>query len=120
VIEATRAVLEEPLKELAEQQRTLAEAEEGSEARLAALRAERDEITVGRDRFIAEIPKRVYRRYERIRPQIHPAVVEMVDGVCVGCRIHIAPQLANQLLRGDDFHQCQQCQRFLYSKDALL
>lgn len=113
-------VLEEPLRELDEQKKALAEAEASSGDKLAELEAERAKITVGRDEHVAKIPKRVYRRYERIRPKIHPAVVEAVDGVCTGCRMRISPQLYNQLIRGDDFYQCQACQRFLYHKEAVV
>ena len=120
VITKSREILAEPLEELEAQRRTLAEATEGSAARLEALAIERDKITKGREAYVAQIPKPVYRRYERIRPQIHPAVVEAKDGVCVGCRLAVAPQLYNQIIRCDDFYRCQACTRFLYNKEALL
>lgn len=120
LVSQIESVLDGPLKELEEQKSALAEAEAGSAERLAELEAERAKITVGRDDHVAKIPKPVYRRYERIRPKIHPAVVEAVDGVCTGCRMRISPQLYNQLIRGDDFYQCQACQRFLYHKDAII
>lgn len=120
VIEQTRTVLGGPLKELEDQQAALAEAEAGSEARLAALRIERDAMTVGRDEWVKKVPKPIYRRYERIRPKIHPAVVEAADRVCQGCRMQIGAQLFNQIIRGDDFYQCQHCQRFLYHRDVVM
>lgn len=120
VIEQTRSVLDEPQKELEEQQKGLAEAEAGSEERLAALKAELEEKTKGRAEYVPKVPKPVYRRYERIRPKIHPAVVEALDGVCQGCRMRISPQLYNQIIKGDDFYQCQACQRFLFHKDVVL
>ena len=120
MIASTGNILVEPLRELEEQKRALVEAEAGTADRLAALRLEGAEITKGREQYTATVPKAVYLRYERIRPKIHPAVVEVKDGVCMGCRIHVAPQLNIQILRGGDFYQCQQCQRFLYSRDAIL
>lgn len=120
MIAGSRDILVEPLRELEEQKRVLADAEAGTADRLAALRAQGTEITKGREQFATKVPRAVYLRYERIRPKIHPAVVEVKDGVCMGCRIHVAPQLNIQILRGGDFYQCQQCQRFLYSKDAIL
>jgi len=119
VIAKARETLDEPLAELEKQKAELTEAESGVEERLAELRKERDEITAGREEFVSQIPKRFYRTYERIRPQIHPAVVEAKDGVCMGCRMRIAPQLFNQLIRGDDFYRCQQCNRFLYHADVV-
>ncbi|MEC7519602.1 MAG: C4-type zinc ribbon domain-containing protein [Myxococcota bacterium] len=120
VIEQTRSVLDEPLKELEEQQKGLAEAEAGSEEKLAGLKAELEEKTKGRAEYVPKVPKPVYRRYERIRPKIHPAVVEAADGVCQGCRMSISPQLYNQIIRGDDFYQCQACQRFLFHKEVVM
>ncbi|HJL15051.1 MAG TPA: C4-type zinc ribbon domain-containing protein [Sandaracinaceae bacterium LLY-WYZ-13_1] len=120
VIEETKGVLAEPLAELEEQKSALDQAQEGSDEKLAQLRQERDEAVKGREEHAGKIPKRVYRRYERIRPKIHPAVVEAVDGVCKGCRMRIPPQLYNQIVAGDDFYQCQACHRFLYHKDVVL
>lgn len=120
VIEQTKSVLSEPLSELEEQKAALAKAQEGSDDKLEALREERDQKVQGREEYVGQIPKRIYRRYERIRPKIHPAVVEAVDGVCTGCRMRIPPQLYNQIVAGDDFYQCQACHRFLYHKDVVL
>ncbi|MGE0786155.1 MAG: zinc ribbon domain-containing protein [Sandaracinaceae bacterium] len=113
-------ILDAPLKELSDQKAALAEAEQSSEGRLSALRAERSELTKDRDQYATQIPKEIYRRYERIRPKLHPTVVEAADGVCQGCRLAIAPQLYNQIIRCDDFYQCQACTRFLYYPQSLL
>ena len=48
------------------------------------------------------------------------ATVEVIEGVCQGCRIHISPQIAIQLIRNEEFHQCLQCHRFLYLKDTII
>lgn len=120
VIEQRRAVLAEPLSQLDEQKSALAQAEQGVEERLGTLRAERDRVVQGREKFAAQIPKPVYRRYERIRTKIHPAVAEVVDSTCTGCRMRIPPQLSNQIQRADDFYQCPHCQRFMYFKEAIV
>ncbi|MEZ4336423.1 MAG: C4-type zinc ribbon domain-containing protein [Sandaracinaceae bacterium] len=111
-------MLEEPLRgSRAEGQ--LAEAEAKSEGRLAALGAERDEITQGRKEAASHIPKPIFRRYERLRTQLHPTLVAVRNGVCQGCRMELAPQLYNQVIRGDDFYQCQMCNRFVYHPDVV-
>ncbi len=120
LIDQIGSILEKPLTELEEQKTALTEAEASSGDKLTTLEAEKAEITKGRDEHVAKIPKPIYRRYERIRPKIHPAVVEAVDGYCTGCRMRIAPQLYNQIIAGTDFHQCQACNRFLFHKDAIL
>ncbi len=120
VLEQTRSVLSEPLSELEAQKKALAEAEQGSEQRLADLRAQREKAVAGRERFAAEIPKPIYRRYERIRPKIHPTVAKVVDATCTGCRMRLPPQLANQIQAAADIYQCPHCQRFVYFEDTIL
>lgn len=120
VIAQTRKVLEKPLAELEQQKAALEEAERSSEGRLEKLRAERSQVVAGREKFTVELPKPVYRRYERIRPKVHPAVAEVVDATCIGCRMRLPPQLANQIQRAVDLYQCPHCQRFLYYKDLIV
>lgn len=120
VIEQSRKVLEQPLVELEQQKAALTEAEQNSEGRLATLRAERGEVVAGRERWAAEIPKPIYRRYERIRPKVHPVVAEVIDSTCTGCRMRLPAQLANEIQAGVDFYQCPHCQRFLFFKDLIV
>ena len=42
------------------------------------------------------------------------AVVPAVDGICTGCRMHIPPQLYNELQKYRDIRQCPNCRRILY------
>lgn len=119
VLQQTHKVLAGPLTELDEQKRALSEAEQGSEQRLADLRAERERVVTGRDRWAAEIPKPVARRYDRIRTKIHPAVAEVIDSTCVACRMRLPAQLSNEIRKATEFHQCPHCQRFLYFKDLV-
>lgn len=120
VLQQTQKILEKPLAELEEQKRALAEAEQGVEQRLAELRAERETVVAGRERFAAEIPKPVARRYDRIRTKVHPAVAEVVDGNCVGCRMRLPAQFTNDIRKATDFHQCPHCHRFLYYRELVL
>lgn len=120
VIAQTRNVLSAPAEELAEQKTALDEAILGSESRLADLRAEREKIVAGRDRFATVLPKPVYRKYERLRPTLHPLVAEVVDDTCTACHKKIPAQLSNTIMKSEDFHQCPHCLRFLFAKDLFL
>lgn len=115
----TREGLSGPLAALEEQKSALEEAEQGSAQRLEELRGERDRIVEGRERFVAEIPKPIYRRYERFRPKLHPVVTEVIESTCTGCRMRLPPQLANDIRKATDFQQCPHCQRFLFVRDLL-
>lgn len=119
LLETTGGVLAGPLAELEEQKAALSEAEQGSEQRLADLRAERDRVVTGRERWAQEVPKPVLRRYDRIRTKIRPTVTEVVDSTCVGCRMRLPAQLSNEIRKANDFHQCPHCQRFLYFRELL-
>jgi uncharacterized protein len=41
------------------------------------------------------------------------AVVEAKEGNCMGCNMHLPPQLYNTLFRADDVITCPHCQRIL-------
>lgn len=58
-------------------------------------------------------------KYDRIKNSKKGlAVVECHDGVCMGCHMHIQPQLYNELVRGDRLIICPSCQRILFVKTA--
>ncbi|MBZ0115971.1 MAG: hypothetical protein K8H88_03175 [Sandaracinaceae bacterium] len=119
IVEQTRVVLEEPVKELGAQREALAAAEHTSEQRLAELRAERDRVVAGRGEFAAKIDKAIVRRYDRIRTKMHPAVVEAVNATCTGCRMALPPQFYIQIQAGKEIFQCPTCQRFLFHRETL-
>jgi predicted nucleic acid-binding Zn-ribbon protein len=120
LIAQTRGALSGPATALEEQKTALDAATIASESRLAELRAEREKIVVGRDRFVNELPKPLYRKYERLRPTLHPLVAEVVDDTCTACHKKIPAQLSNTIMKSEDFHQCPHCLRFLFSKDMFL
>ena len=54
-------------------------------------------------------------KYDRIKQSKKGlAVVECVDGVCMGCHMHVPPQLFNEIVRGDRLIICPTCQRIIY------
>jgi hypothetical protein len=62
-----------------------------------------------------KVDRALLTRYDRIKEKRNGlVVVECVDGVCMGCHIHIQPQLFNDLVRGDKMISCPACQRILY------
>lgn len=66
-----------------------------------------------------KVDRALLSRYDRIKEKRNGlVVVECVDGVCMGCHIHIQPQLFNDLVRGDKMISCPACQRILYINTA--
>ncbi len=90
-----------------------------AEKRIAELQAELAEKTQGRDNYVGQLPKTLFKRYERIRTKMGNAVVEAKDGTCMGCRLQLPPQQYNLLFRGNEVDQCPQCVRILFVRDAI-
>jgi predicted nucleic acid-binding Zn-ribbon protein len=62
-----------------------------------------------------KVDRALLSRYDRIKEKRNGlVVVECENGVCMGCHIHIQPQLFNELVKGDKMISCPACQRILY------
>jgi hypothetical protein len=96
ILEEKKARLEEQMKEL--------------EAVLAEYK--------GKDKSLRKIvDPSLLSKYDRIKKSKKGlAVAECHDGVCMGCHMHIQPQLYNELVRGDRLIICPSCPRILYAR----
>jgi predicted nucleic acid-binding Zn-ribbon protein len=106
----------------------------GLEAELARLTAERDRESAdlkdkvgrltgeiereraARNELAVTVEEELRRRYEMIFSRRGGlAVVEARGGICQGCRMHVPPQLFNEIQRSvDRVFICPSCQRILY------
>jgi predicted nucleic acid-binding Zn-ribbon protein len=67
-----------------------------------------------REGMVKAIPASILKRYEKLREARRGiAVVEARDGGCMGCNMHIPPQMYNNLFRGEELIACPHCQRIL-------
>ena len=58
-------------------------------------------------------------RYQMLREKRQGiAVVEARDGSCLGCNMHIPPQMYNNLYKGLELIVCPHCQRMLFIRAA--
>lgn len=99
-----------------EAKKMLDEEEAEATARLEVVRAERDKVLAGRDEVAKDVPKRVFKRYEKLRTkQSRYQAVSFVDaaGTCYSCRMALPAQLFIEVQRGEEFHECPQCRAFL-------
>lgn len=91
---------------------------EGEEAKFADALKELQEkaaaIAADRPAIEAKIEKSLLKRYNTVMHRRGTAVVEAKDGVCQGCHMGLAPQLAIQVARGQSIQSCRQCNRLLY------
>ena len=118
-VSATRSALDAPEMALEEQRSDLEKAEVAATARLEALRAERQEILVGRGEWASQIAKDHLRLYDRLRTKLSPAVVEATAETCLGCRMKIPPQRFLELQRCNTLMQCSFCNRIVYHRDLM-
>lgn len=113
-LKAELASMEEDMKSLEQnlgvqkdEIRARVKSEEASVTSDAKIRAER----------VKSIPPGMLKRYEKLREGRRGiAVVEARDGGCLGCNMHIPPQMYNNLYRGEELITCPHCQRILVLK----
>ena len=101
---------EATLASATEQERALDLREKELDARIAELRG-------GREALCGQLAADLLGHYQRIRRR--PAIAEVRDEMCLGCRIHIPPQQQIELLRGDTLITCSRCHRILIHPAAL-
>jgi len=91
-------------------------AEEGAKvaARMAVVGAERDAL-------MPAIDEAMIRKYQRIfKNKKDTAIVPLTDYVCGGCHMHLPPQIAHLVRKGDELVICENCSRILYWADGLV
>jgi predicted nucleic acid-binding Zn-ribbon protein len=100
-VKALEAVFSQEQKGLDEQERVLA-------AELVQVEALHREAA-------AQVEKSLLERYNQIKTSRKDQPLAAVrDGMCLGCRLQIPPQLIAQVKRSEDLHVCPYCRRMLY------
>jgi predicted nucleic acid-binding Zn-ribbon protein len=78
------------------------------EAGLADHGRQRDELT-------GKLPVALRKRYDMLLERRNgQAVVEARNGACLGCHMHLPPQLFNRLFVAKEVQNCPHCNRLLY------
>ena len=63
----------------------------------------------------ARVEKSLLDRYTQVKASRKDQPLAAVrDGICLGCRLQIPPQLIAQVKRSDNLHFCPYCRRILY------
>jgi len=116
--------LDELNVEIAACQSTLAELEQNTELRRSQKQGEIDKVQKDidvdsrrREVITKELPASLLKRYKSLREQRRgQAVVVARDGYCMGCNMHLPPQLYNNLFKCEELITCPHCQRMLILK----
>jgi predicted nucleic acid-binding Zn-ribbon protein len=110
--------------EIAAVQATLAELEQNTEQRRSEKQGEIDKVqqnidadSLRRQVITKELPANVIKRYDSLRAQRRGHAVAVArDGYCLGCNMHLPPQLYNNLFKCEELLTCPHCQRMLILK----
>lgn len=103
---------------------TLAELEQNTEQRRSEKQGEIDKVqqdidadSLRRQVITNELPANVIKRYDSLRIQRRGQAVAVArDGYCLGCNMHLPPQLYNTLFKHEELITCPHCQRMLILK----
>lgn len=72
-----------------------------------------------RDSLTDRLPVALRKRYDMLLDRRNGlAVVEARDGACLGCHMHLPPQLFNRLYVAKEVQSCPHCNRLLYLGEA--
>ena len=68
-----------------------------------------------RGAMLEELPKSMRKRYELLMSRrAGLAIVEARNGACLGCHMHLPPQMFNSLFVLDEVQPCPHCSRLLF------
>ena len=119
-IEQVRGKVEQHSRELEEAAALFAEDEKEDQARLESIQSERAIIGQKREAAAAELPRDILSRYERIRARRGSGTAWVEEGSCQACRISLSAKLFMELQRGEELHQCPNCNRVLIYRPLVL
>jgi predicted nucleic acid-binding Zn-ribbon protein len=87
---------------------------EGQESEKALL-----ELNQKRKELISQVDSALLKQYEFLKDRLRGvAVAEVKNATCLGCHMHIPPQLFNELHRRDQIIQCPSCLRILHLPES--
>jgi predicted nucleic acid-binding Zn-ribbon protein len=100
---------------------SLEELVKNSAQRTSEKQAEIDKVQLDIDSDIArrdvltkEVPASLLKRYTTLRDQRRGQALAVArDGYCLGCNMHLPPQLYNNLFKYEELLACPHCQRML-------
>jgi predicted nucleic acid-binding Zn-ribbon protein len=116
--------IEELSGELAAKKSQCDELAENSAQRVIAKQAEIDNIQEDidtdidrRENVTKEIPASLVKKFTILREQRRGQALAIArDGYCMGCNMHLPPQLYNNLYKYEELLTCPHCQRILILK----
>ena len=116
-IEDTTVELEKSQSCIEDQQLESTRATTEIQAAIDAILQNMQEMSGQRLTIVESLPQSILRRYTQLREQRRGIALSIAqDGSCLGCNMHLPPQLYNSLYKGDEMYLCPHCQRILILK----
>ena len=85
------------------------------DAREQALCLELADLETQQKQVSGQVDKSLLTQYAKLKVKRKDQALALVkDGICVGCRLQLPPQLISQVKRAQDVHTCPYCYRILY------
>ena len=85
------------------------------DASMVAVNKKLAEMDRQRGAQLEELPKSLRKRYELLMSRrAGVAIVEARNGACLGCHMHLPPQMFNSLFVLDEIQTCPHCSRLLF------
>jgi len=107
--------LEEKQAELAAASEKVAARRGEIEGELSTYDADLEAQSGQRDALLKQVPLPVQKRYQMLlERRAGLAVVEARKGTCLGCNMHLPPQLFNSLFTSSEIQTCPHCNRMLF------
>lgn len=79
------------------------------------LAAELADLEVKQKQLSGKVEMVLLARYTKLKTTRKDQALALIkNGICVGCRLQLPPQLVSQVKRGDEVHTCPYCYRMLY------
>jgi predicted nucleic acid-binding Zn-ribbon protein len=114
-IDALARDRQEKEEELAAMEARIQERQSAITALLDEKGGEMAEKSGQRDGLLGQLPVPLRKRYQLLMERRGGiAVVEARNGACLGCHMHLPPQLFNSLFRGGEIQSCPHCNRLLF------
>jgi len=119
--------LESTVRDLELAEAALAEIETPATSEISEKRERQQSLQSGaaedkeaRERLAGQLNRGLRVKYEQIFSRRGGlAVVEVRNGTCLGCHMHVPPQLFNEIQKTREVRQCPNCHRMLFWKPEL-
>ena len=118
-VDAKKKLLSDKAGDVEALRASIAKDEEAARERMAEIEAKIAELRAERDELAAAVKPEVLKRYGNIRMRRGLAVVSVRNGTCQGCNMNIPPQLYNVIQRGQTIETCPSCHRIIYWEDLM-